>query len=175
MKAQLRCRPAHSHSFHRLSYHKWLILNTLRTKVHIDFSIIVWWSQHISNRRLISDSVVLQEVNAALRWWLFLSKKFLGSGSVDVEAALLPYRQCMCFCKFWCNTFAYRAKLSKPYMSSILNIAYMNLIIYNLTCMWYISITSQSFNFPLCCQIQISTVLPNFGYLTCLRLSSIRN
>jgi hypothetical protein len=42
----------------------------------------------------------------------FLSNQFLSSGRLDVEATVLPYRQCMCFCQFWCNT-----KVSKPYAS----------------------------------------------------------
>jgi hypothetical protein len=47
----------------------------------------------------------------------FLSNKFLSSGRLDVEAAAFLYRQCICFCQFWCNT-----KVSKPYASLNLHI-----------------------------------------------------
>jgi hypothetical protein len=42
-----------------------------------------------------------------------------------VEAAVLFYRQCMCFCQFWGNIVAYRAKVSKPYLSFNLHIVYI--------------------------------------------------
>jgi hypothetical protein len=105
----------------------------------------------------------------------FLTNKFLSSGRLEVEATAMFYCQHMSFCKFRYNIFTYRATVSKKYVAFNLNIVYINLTIYIIACISCVCIASKSFNSPLCCHVYVSTGLPNFGYLTWLELSSIRN
>lgn len=94
------------------------------------------YRRNISDRRLTSDSMFFQEVRVTLRWWPqnlnFLPDQFLSSGRLDVEVAVLFYRQCLCFCQFYYNILAYRTKIPKPFVSFNLHILYkLHYIHYN--------------------------------------------
>jgi hypothetical protein len=78
------------------------------------------YSHHISDGHLISDSVVFR------KWGQHCcGGQLLSSGKLDVEAAVLLSPQCMCFCQFWCNIFAYKTEVSKQCLSFNLHIVYI--------------------------------------------------
>jgi hypothetical protein len=52
----------------------------------------------------------------------FLSNLFISSGTLEVEASVLLYRQCMCLCQFWCNISPHRATVLKPNVNFNLHI-----------------------------------------------------
>jgi hypothetical protein len=84
------------------------------------------------------------------------------SGGLNFEAAVLSYRQCIFSANF--DVLIYRTKVSKLYLSFDFHIVCgLNCIHYNITSC--VSIASKSFVSPLCCHVQITTGLPNLGYL----------